>query len=219
MSGSVLVSQTLTAISMWHDSGILQAAQTQDQLALTLPPLSAPTTDELKSMSCPTATSQHPDVLASLEPWLAKLGPFGQPDQAAASDTTQPGAMSKQGLSRSALQRQMSAEAKSDAGGQLPAARSLDAPSAWHPHLRQLAENRAQQPALPHIPIPSKPRPVKGEALKGALLLCVVVMSWWWSWSMLADDVNKVHKTSQAFVQWSTTHIQPGAVPRVVTCL
>ena len=152
---------------MWPDSGGMQAAQAQDQLALAPPPLSAPAMDELQSTSCPTATSQHPDVLASLEPWLAQLGRSGQPAQAAAAATTQPGATSQQGLRPSALQQQMSAEADSGAGGQLPAAGSPDALSAWHPHLHQLAENRAQQPALPHIPMPPKPKPVKGEALKG----------------------------------------------------
>ena len=153
--------------TMQADRDGVQAMQAQDQLSTPQQSLDSPPVAELASPACPTAIPQQPDVLALLGPWLAQLGQCQ--DSSAAAAAAQP--VTASGLSHSPAQqpaRQAGAgSAESAAIRQPQEANLMHEHLAWHPHLRQLAANRAVEPALPSIPVPPRPKPVKGEASKG----------------------------------------------------
>lgn len=172
---------------------VVQASQAQDQLHASQQSLGDPLWESLSASSPPAATLQLPESLAILEPWLASLGQSMPAASQAPGAATQkppgtcaasPQPSSHPADSQPAQQQQtpsqLPAGAKDQPEGSQVGAGGSEIPlggperfSAWHPSLRQLAENRATQAPMPHVPVPPRPKAIKGEQTKGGQLDCM----------------------------------------------
>ena len=185
---------------MLNSSPIAQAVQAQDQLCASQQSLENPVWESLSASSSPAATLKLPESLTLLEPWLASLGQslpaVSQASGAAAQKLPGTCAASPQPLlqpadSQPTQQQQAPPQLPAQNGTRLQpegpqgdAGRSVSplgsswGPSAWHPSLRQLAENRASQAPMPHVPVPPRLKPSKGEQTKGGYIDCVPFCVW-----------------------------------------